>query len=78
VYISPAMRAKINDPNHRLTVDDVLHACWHRKFTRWIYDEERGWRLYIEGTTEFGKPVIVVLYPTTEPGLWNFGTAKRA
>lgn len=78
MYISPAMNAKINDPNHRLTADDVLHACWHPRYTAWVYDDERGQRLYIEGTTEFGAPVIVVLYPTSEPGLWNLGTARRA
>jgi hypothetical protein len=78
VYISPAMNAKINDPNHQLTADDVLHACWKRTHSSWAYDEERGWRLYVEGRTEFGVPVIVVLYPTTEPGLWNLGTARRA
>jgi hypothetical protein len=78
VYISPAMNAKINDPNHRLTADDVRHACLNRRHSRWVYDDERGWRLYVEGATEYGDRAIVVLYPTTEPGLWNLGTARRA
>lgn len=78
MYISDRMKAKINNATHRLTADDVLHACWHPTYTSWVYDDERGWRLYLQGVTEFGQPVIVVLYPTQERGLWNLGTARRA
>src|SRR5215216_6041593 len=78
VIFSQAMIAKINNDQHRLTEDDVLHACSHRlRPPRWVYDEERGRRLYIEGKTEWGKSVIVVLYSTGEPGVWRLGTARR-
>lgn len=42
VYFSEAMNAKINNAQHRLTSDDVLHACWTGSLEEWIYDDERG------------------------------------
>lgn len=73
VYISPAVNAKINS-KHGVTQDEVLDACVRVVTASWIADE-RGRRLYIDGKTARGRRLLVVLYPTNDPSLWNPGTA---
>lgn len=42
----------------------------------WDYDQERGWRLMVIGTTEARRRLLVVLYPEDEgDGTWRLGTA---
>ena len=75
VYISDAMTAKIGS-KHGLTQDEILDACWHRIREGWVYDDRRGWRLFLEGYNEHHRVVQVVLYPTAQDGHWNLGTAQ--
>lgn len=75
VYVSPKVRAKLGS-KHGVTEDEALDACYDRRGARWIYDDERGWRLAIEGWNEHRRLIQVILYPTDEEGLWNLGSAQ--
>lgn len=44
-----------------------------------LNDSERGWRLFVTGTTYQGRELFVVLFPVDEgDGLWRLGTAMPA
>ncbi|HXH57006.1 hypothetical protein [Iamia sp.] len=46
--------------------------------SRWVHDDERGWRLKVAGRTAAGRRLLVVLYPVDEDdGVWRLGTAIR-
>lgn len=74
IYVSPTVNAKINS-KHGLNVDDVWAVSQNVTRSHWVYDEQRGRRLYVQGYTEYGNPAIIILYPTGDPGYWNLGTA---
>ena len=45
----------------------------------WDHDPERGWRLFVTGTTYQGRELFVVLFPVDEDeGIWRVGTAMPA
>lgn len=74
IYVSPTTSAKINGKHH-VTEDEVREVCHRPINSTWVYDEERGRRLFLEGRTERGRVLLIVLYPTYQYGSWNLGTA---
>ena len=76
IRISPTVRAKIQG-KHGLDDDDVLDACEDVIDLGWVYDEERGWRLFVEGWARTQMRICVILYPTADPAAWRLGTAFR-
>jgi hypothetical protein len=74
ISISEAVQAKIGS-KHGVTTDQVLAACSNVIRVAW-HTDERGRRLYLEGRTEEGQVLFVVLYPTAHPSIWNVATAR--
>lgn len=72
------METKIADKGRRgLSIWDVRSAFqWpaQPERTSWVRDE-RGPRLAVEGRAEDGRRIRAVLYPTSDPGTWELGTA---
>jgi uncharacterized DUF497 family protein len=54
---------------HGVSRNDVEEACWdHQVKARWDLDPERGRRLLIDGRTESGRRLRVILRPTERHG----------
>lgn len=66
---------------HHVTLDEIREAVvlCEVSASAWDYDSERGWRLFVTGTTYQGRELFVVLFPVDEgDGLWRLGTAMPA
>jgi hypothetical protein len=54
---------------HGVSLNDVEDVCLdHQVRARWDLDPERGRRLLIDGRTESGRRLRVILRPTDRPG----------
>jgi hypothetical protein len=75
--ISPAVRAKLVSV-HSLDADEVVVAvqCVRGLQFAWHDHPARGRRALIQVRIR-GAPVLVVLYPTSDPEIWNLGSAYR-
>lgn len=75
--ISPAVRSKLASKHH-LVADEVAAAVERIPGLRcgWDDDPDRGLRALVRVTVR-GRAVLVVLYPTSETGVWNLGSAYR-
>jgi len=60
---------------HRITVDEVEQAvkCVAGLRGSWDHDRARGSRMLLHAAVR-GRPVLVVLYPTSDPDVWNLGS----
>lgn len=61
---------------HRLTIEEIEDAivCQQRLLGSWSDEQPRGLR-FLVWTIIRGRWVVVVLYPTGDPGVWNLGSA---
>lgn len=77
VLCSRGVEEKINS-KHNVTLVEVREATVNTEVlaSGWIWDEERGDRLLVVGTTYTGRELRVVLYPRDPTdGVWTLGTA---
>lgn len=75
LYVSASTEQKLIH-RHNITVDEVEQAvkCVKGLRGRWDVDSDRGVRALIWVTIR-SRRVLVVLYPTTAPDVWNLGSA---
>jgi hypothetical protein len=71
----PDVVAKVGS-KHGVSLNDVEDACWdHQIKATWDLDPERGRRLFVDGRTESGRRLRVILRPTDTPGEFSVVTA---
>lgn len=75
VRVSPAVRKKLS-ARHGLDADEVANAIQCVVGLAWGWDDhpERGRRAIVRTSVRNAK-VLVVLYPTDDPDVWNLGSA---
>lgn len=81
--VQPAGDAKMSliAAEHQVSLAEVREAVVLTPVenSTWDYHPERGWRLYVTGTTYPGRRLFVVLFPVDEAdGVWRLGTAMGA
>lgn len=75
IEVSDQVRSKIIS-KHRVTEDEVEEACEDYIDASWDHDPERGLRLLVQGRTEKGRLLDIVLYPVDPAqGTWRLATA---
>lgn len=80
IHKSPAVLSKIAHTHDGITAEEVDEAGVLTPVEQswWEHDENRGWRLFVVGTTARARRLLLVLYPVDESdGVWNLGTAIR-
>jgi uncharacterized DUF497 family protein len=71
----PDVIAKLGN-KHGVSVNDVEDVCWDNGASaRWDVDLVRGRRLFVDGRTESGRRLRVILRPTEVPGRFDVVTA---
>lgn len=80
MHFEPDIEAKIRDPDHNLTPEQVRQAiCWGAHETdNWDDDEIYGLRLVVTGTSADNVGLVAYLKPIdAEDGTWECRTAFR-
>jgi hypothetical protein len=76
----PDIQAKICDEEHRTSYVEVRDAVRLRQLDdyRWLWDEDRGWRVRVEVIAESGFPLIVIMAEVEEEeDVWVLRSAWR-
>lgn len=75
IDLTERVNQKINQ-KHGVSRVEVEEAVWSPTFApRWKPDDRGVLRVLGIGSTASGRKLLVSLYPTDHPGVWNLATA---
>ena len=78
--VHPGVEAKISDEDHHTSYAEVRDAVRLRQLDgyRWLWDEDRGWRVRVEVTSDSGATLIVIMAEVEEEeDVWVLRSAWR-
>jgi hypothetical protein len=76
----PDVKAKITDEEHGTSYAEVRNAVRFRRLNPydWRWDEERGWRVFVEVVAESGLRLLVIMAEVEgEEDVWVLRSAWR-
>jgi hypothetical protein len=76
----PTVKAKISDEEHGTSYPEVRDAVRLRRLSpyAWHWDEELGWRVFVEVATESGLRLLVIMAEVEdEEDAWVLRSAWR-
>lgn len=76
IDVSSHVVGKINGKHH-VSMSEVEEACESLREARRVDLEDGRYKMLAKGTTEAGRELLLVLYPTESLGEWRLASARR-